>query len=124
MIKTIRMNRLPDEDKSKDLAVRALGRELRPASETQDARRTCLASRILIACISRQQGHGIEMITPSVGTTTASLTETMTATSVSGHVATNRFMTYERINEAAGSTNEKSQAGARVVPGRPGAPPE
>jgi hypothetical protein len=52
------------------------------------------------------------MITPSVGTTTASLTETMIATSVSGHVATNRFMTYERINEAAGSTNEKSQAGA------------
>jgi hypothetical protein len=45
----------------------------------------------------------MEMFVPSIGAAANSDTATMTAISVSGHLATNRFMKYERSGEKAGS---------------------
>jgi hypothetical protein len=63
----------------------------------QDACLTLLASRILISCSSRQHGQGTGMIVPSAGTITDSHTATMTATPVTGQLATNLFIQHERF---------------------------
>jgi len=59
----------------------------------------------------------MEMFVPSAGTAMNSDTATMMAISVAGHLATNRFMKYERFGETLGS------GGSRAAFARPTAPP-